>query len=546
MLKEKLKVNQENLFLRKLKEWINPSLKYKRFIRNEYGKDYHESRNYKYVKEFYNMKKKSAYIIDDETWRDFDMDKVLKNMDKTYSSLGQGVLYYILRNPIFDENKLKDRDKMTNFFKNNEKIRTNIQYRFLMLGRDKNNSLLGMLNEEILENKFKYYLYTFMGKILPIILILLTMYNGSFGPSLMFLMMANLYIFEREKYEMNSNGVSYLRDILDTSKKLSHIKDKNLEDYTEKLRVINKKLKVIDNKTKIIKFINMWGRTFEFVSVLFLLEETTYYKIAPILKENKQDIFGLYETLGEIEALIAVSSFKINLNKNYTTPIFTDELSLEITEGSHILLENGVSNSITIKDKGIILTGTNMSGKSTFLRMIGTNIILAQSLYFVLAKEYKAPFLNVVSSISPNDDLEGGTSFYLAEAKSLLRIMNALDKKIPVFCPIDEIFRGTNPVERIAVSGEILKYINKRNSIPIVSTHDRELVDILKKNFQFYYFSESVKNNTLSFDYKIKRGVSHTRNAIKLLEIIGYNKCIIEKCYVKARELDDKIGLKDI
>lgn len=460
--------------------------------------------------------------------------------------MGQSVLYSILRNPIFDENKLRSRDKTIKFFKNNEKVRTNIQYRFLMLGRDKKNSFLEMLNSKLLENKFKYCFYTFMGKALPIILLLLTIYNKSFGPSLMFLMMANLYIYEMEKYKINSNGISYLRDILDTSKKISHIKEKRLETYTEKLKETNKRLRGIDNKTKVIKFINMWGRTFEFLSIPFLLEETMYYKVAPLLRESKEDILSLYETLGEIEALIAISSFKISLKESYTTPTFTEDLFLEITEGSHILLKNGVSNSINIDNKGIILTGTNMSGKSTFLRMVGINIILAQSLYFVLAKEYKAPFLNVVSSIAPNDDLESGKSFYLAEAKSLLRVINALDKTIPVFCPIDEIFRGTNPVERIAASGEILRYINKKNSISIVSTHDRELVEILKENFEFYHFSESVKDNKLSFDYKIKRGVSHTRNAIKLLEVIGYNKEIVENSYIKARELDEKIGIINI
>ena len=299
--------------------------------------------------------------------------------------MGQSVLYSILRNPIFDENKLRSRDKTIKFFKNNEKVRTNIQYRFLMLGRDKKNSFLEMLNSKLLENKFKYCFYTFMGKALPIILLLLTIYNKSFGPSLMFLMMANLYIYEMEKYKINSNGISYLRDILDTSKKISHIKEKRLETYTEKLKETNKRLRGIDNKTKVIKFINMWGRTFEFLSIPFLLEETMYYKVAPLLRESKEDILSLYETLGEIEALIAISSFKISLKESYTTPTFTEDLFLEITEGSHILLKNGVSNSINIDNKGIILTGTNMSGKSTFLRMVGINIFLAQSLYFVLA-----------------------------------------------------------------------------------------------------------------------------------------------------------------
>ena len=127
----------------------------------------------------------------------------------------------------------------------------------------------------------------------------------------------------------------------------------------------------------------------------------------------------------------------------------------------------------------------------------------------------------------------------MAEAEALLRIINALNDEIPVFCAIDEIFRGTNPVERIAASAEILTYINERNAISIVTTHDRELVDILKDNYEFHYFSESVsKKNGLNFDYKLKDGVSKTKNAIKLLDFIGYPKEIIKKSFERAEKVD--------
>lgn len=166
-------------------------------------------------------------------------------------------------------------------------------------------------------------------------------------------------------------------------------------------------------------------------------------------------------------------------------------------------------------------------------------MLLAQTFDFVLAEKYEAPIFNIVSSISPNDDLSSGKSFYMAEAESILRIIKALDKDLPVFCPIDEIFRGTNPIERISASAEILTYINKKNSISIVATHDRELVDILKDNYEFYYFSESVDSKEgLSFDYKLKKGVSKTRNAIKLLDYIGYPKDIIKKAYERSEKLE--------
>ena len=124
----------------------------------------------------------------------------------------------------------------------------------------------------------------------------------------------------------------------------------------------------------------------------------------------------------------------------------------------------------------------------------------------------------------------------MAEAEALLRIIKALDGKLPVFCAIDEIFRGTNPVERIAASSEILKYIQNRNCISIVATHDRELTSILKDTHDFYYFSEDVDDEKgLKFDYKIKHGISKTRNAIKLLKFIGYPNEIINGAYEEIK-----------
>lgn len=206
------------------------------------------------------------------------------------------------------------------------------------------------------------------------------------------------------------------------------------------------------------------------------------------------------------------------------------------------MLENGIPNTIRLNKKGVVLTGTNMSGKSTFLRMLGVNILLAQTFNFTVASKYECCFLNIVSSISPNDDISQGKSYYMAEAEAILRIIKSLDKKVPVFCIIDEIFRGTNPVERISSSMSILKYIGETRALTFVATHDRELTDLLKDKYDFYYFSEDVDSNKgLSFDYKLKEGVSKTKNAIKLLDYIGYPKVITDNARKYAEKLEDII-----
>ncbi len=294
-----------------------------------------------------------------------------------------------------------------------------------------------------------------------------------------------------------------------------------------------------DRRTRFIGFANMWGGLFEAISVIFLIEESAYYAISDSIKAKKKQLIDLYYTIGELEALISITVYKHNLKQMYVNPKFSKDIHINITEGTHPLIDKSIPNSININNKGIVITGTNMSGKSTFLRMLGVNILLSQTFYFVLAKDYDACFLNIVSSISPKDDLVGGKSFYMAEVESIFRILEATKKELPVFCPIDEIFRGTNPIERISTSAEILMYLNKHKTISIVATHDRELADILKDNYEFYYFSENVDTSSgLSFDYKLKNGVSQTRNAIKLLEYMNYPKEIIDNSYKRAESME--------
>lgn len=509
-------------------------------IRSEYHKDLDKKRDFKKIKKLFTLREKNDFTLDDQTWSDLDMDKVYEKLDRAYSSPGEAALYSMLRNPLMEEDKLKVRGKLINIFEQNSKLRESLQCVFFNLNNDFKNSFLDMIENNLTINKAKYYIYTFLGKVVPMILILLSIFeNIKYMIVLVGMASINMLINNSEVRAIKSNGIFYLRKTIVAAKKIACIDNKDIIYYTDKIKGILKTVKDIDRGTRLIGFVNMWGGFFESVSVIFLLEESAYYSISNKIKEQKEVLMDLYYTVGELEALVSISGYKHNLGEQFVKPKFIKDITLNIVDGIHPLIENAVSNSINIENGGIVLTGTNMAGKSTFLRMLGVNIILAQSFYFVLAKDYHAPFFNIVSSISPNDDLTKGKSFFMAEVEAILRIIKALEKDVPLFCPIDEIFRGTNPIERISMSAEILKYINNGKTISIVATHDRELVQILKENFKFYYFSENVKKSSgLSFDYKIKKGVSQTRNAIKLLEYMSYPKEIVAKAYKRAEIIE--------
>jgi len=183
----------------------------------------------------------------------------------------------------------------------------------------------------------------------------------------------------------------------------------------------------------------------------------------------------------------------------------------------------------------ILLTGSNASGKSTFLKSITLNIIMAQSICTVLATKYKAPAFYIYSSMAIADDLLAGDSYFVAEIKSTKRILDAASIKYPILCVIDEILRGTNTIERISASSELLKLMVKKGMLCFAATHDIELCELLKKDYHMLHFTESItESGKVIFDYKVRTGPAMTRNAIKLLGVLGFDKELVKSANIRA------------
>ncbi len=177
-----------------------------------------------------------------------------------------------------------------------------------------------------------------------------------------------------------------------------------------------------------------------------------------------------------------------------------------------------------------------MSGKSTFLRTLGVNAILAQSFYTCTAKKYVSSHFHVLTSIALTDDLIEGNSSYANEAKRLLAFIHASEGNNPVLCLIDEILRGTNTCERLAASKAILKHMSTRNMIVVAATHDIDIATSLKNLFDNYHFKERIEHDGFHFDYVICPGIVTTTNAIRLLGFLRYPDEVLDE----ARRLLDE------
>lgn len=522
---------------------INSSKDFENYVKNAWPYGIAKDRELNYIRKYYDKFNKGKMAeVDDQSWEDLSMDEVYRLVDRTYSSAGESILYNMLRTPLTDEKALKKRWKLIKSLEQDEENRVKIQGQFFDLSKDRRSQVVDFISNDIEIDEGKRRFYIFLGRILPIIFLLLSFYNVAFIFAFVFNIIINGTISGRERGKLIENkpmeAIAYIGTMLKISKNLLKLDCEILVDYKEDLensiKVLNKgkrSFKTVsrNNGINALNFLNLikdaWSEAFG--QTTFDLE-IAYYGVAKHYKEYREPVKVLYESLGEIDALISMASYLETVEDEISNPKFIKETKFSIKEGIHPLLKNPVANTINIDKKGIVITGTNMSGKSTFLRMLGINIVFAQSFYFTLSKGYEASFFNLVSSISPEDDVTAGKSYYLAEAEAVLRIINSLDKGLPVFCLIDEIFRGTNPVERIAASEEILRYIQRRDSISLVATHDRELTDLLSESHDFYHFNEKVSDKSgLSFDYKLKNGVLKTGNAIRLLRYLGYPEEII-------------------
>ena len=198
-----------------------------------------------------------------------------------------------------------------------------------------------------------------------------------------------------------------------------------------------------------------------------------------------------------------------------------------MVDGYHPLIEKPVCNSIKV-NRGVLLTGSNASGKSTFLKTVAVNALLAQTIHTCMAKEFKLPFCKLLTSMSLKDSLSLKESYYMAEIKAIKRILDTGSREDMIVCMVDEVLRGTNTVERIAASTQILKVMTGKKIMCFAATHDVELTKTLEKEYDNYHFEESIVKGDVQFSYKLKQGRAHSSNAIDLLANLGYDGKIIE------------------
>lgn len=245
----------------------------------------------------------------------------------------------------------------------------------------------------------------------------------------------------------------------------------------------------------------------------------------------KDNCRGSLETwlnaLGDVEALISLTVL-FHTRKFCCLPDIVDmgHPVLTASDIRHPLLKepSAVGNDINLNHSAFIITGSNMSGKTTFMRSIGVNLVLAYAGGFCTASSLKVSLMKLCTSIRTEDNVNQGISAFYAEVLRVKEMIQVSRKQIPMIFMIDEIYKGTNSKDRIFAAKETIKNLSKPWGFTLVTTHDFELCDLeddLEVNSQNYYFTEHYKEDKILFDYKLRKGRCTTTNARYLLRMAG-------------------------
>lgn len=481
------------------------------------------------------MTREKAFTIDQITWNDLDMDAVYDRLNITSSSVGAEVLKRTLKEPVFDERILNERNAKTEFFSENPSQVNKIKKIFKDLGKTKKVSFLEYifrLNEIKPESSVKHIILILF-LLISIALIFVKPAIGIIALVVMIAVNIALYFKFKAPVEPYFNCIKYLTSMViagDKAKDVLKVEVAFEEDVRELARLAKAFGPIRRGSFLITNSVSgsLVDVIMDYIRMLFHVDLIKFHSMHKYCCEHQEDIQTLYDILGGLETCICIAHFRQE-TQAWCHPHFQYINTLKAENAYHPLVKDPVKNSITA-DRSVLLTGSNASGKSTFLKMIAVNQIFAQTLYTVLADSFETSFYQVFSSMALNDNILGEESYFVVEVKSMKRIFDALSDDFPLMIFVDEVLRGTNTAERIAASSQILRKLSQENALCFAATHDIELTDLLEDVVDNYHFSEQIQadSGNIIFDYKLKQGKADSRNAILLLKAYGFPQDVVD------------------
>lgn len=518
-------------------------------IRANWGRPSDRSRKMAAIAEYHRsivLAEGPGRSLDDRTWTDLNLDEVFQTIDRTESTIGQQVLYHRLRRQ--EPADLETFEELVEQLSGNAGTREPIQAALRAL-RDSDSYDLWWLAQPDALTRPRFHIL-FAAWALAVFTAVLVM---PFWPGAILVPVAgaaiNLFIRTRTAWRVSSM-IGPFRQINTLVVVATVVRDTGITGAAAE--ILARDLPKLARLTRIARWVGrdpsksneVVAAFWEYLNLLFLLDVNALALASRELRTCSGALLDVIAAVGEVDAAISVGSLRAG-TEPWVRPVFQRTWGHAVLNDlRHPLIAGPVPNSIVLGPPyGVLVTGSNMSGKSTFLRTVGVTTVMAQAINTCFARDYRAPIVHVQSCIGRSDDLLAGKSYYIVEVEEVLSRVKASASQEPHLFLFDELFRGTNAVERIAAGEAVLRELlgnagYARNHVVIAATHDAELVDLLRGDYEACHFADSIGPDGLTFDYRLVPGPATTRNAITLLELHGAPPALIAGALARAAELD--------
>jgi DNA mismatch repair ATPase MutS len=468
-------------------------------------------------------------FVDDRTWSDLEMEKIYARFDRCITPMGAQYLYALLRTYQTNPESLKANVQICHAFKTNPQATVAVQCALRELGRQESANLAEILlgaPAASPEPRQLFYLISAASVACPLGLIV----SPWFLLPCLSLWVANIFLhyFYGKEVLRHSPALTSLAILLNCVPQVSHALDglgaperEELQKLTGIAKRTQKQVsRVFLGKNEINDLVIV---VIEYLNVLCLFELCAMSRAIVAVNRDRSALIKIFRIVARLDAMQGISSALAEYPLT-CVPELKAGRSFMIVDVYHPLLNNPVCNTIEGTGQSLLLSGTNMAGKTTFIKTLALNLLLSQSIGQCLARKAVLPPARVRTLIEREDKITSGQSYFFFEASELLRMLNDGQRSgREHWFVLDEIFRGTNAVERVAAGRAVLSYL-ARHGVVIASTHDHELTNLLREEFDMYHFSEVIDGNEARFDYLLQKGPCTTRNAIRLLVLAGYPK----------------------
>ena len=507
----------------------------------EYGKLKTALSEIRDIRTYHDLFHEGPCCLDESEWKDLDMDDLFEFADRCITPVGEMLQYSKLHHMNVDP-YADERELTAERIDSDEKFRKDVESSLSDLAGRKGDAVRHLLGMKVSLSRYHRFFRLLLAAEIAAIVSLWIFLPPAFAiiiSVMLAVVNAAVHFWNKTYVEVYLRPLVQLEKLRKASVKLSSLSPEgtfgDVKRQTDEMSALSRKISIFGmGRVMESDLMMVFNSLIELGKMIFLVEPLYTYAILKDIEDISGSARRLIGYIGEWDTAYSTASLRRWMDSERMTwsrPIFDrNRLDLHIEDMSHPLIDGCVANSISI-DKSVIITGSNMSGKSSFLKTIGINIATSYALGTCFATTMEMPCCRLQTVLSVSDDIGEGRSYYYSEAlriKSIIDRCRTKDNGLMDIVLIDEIFKGTNTIERISIADAVIRYLSALDrTYVLVSTHDIELARSFRETLDTYHFSESMHDGKLVFNYRLTPGVEYTRNAISILKNCGYPDEII-------------------